>query len=109
MTPYDVRLARVIAALFSTATLGKMRIIEADLFAVKLSGNVRQRKARCAMVLSRGTDEPTLARIEGGLGIDHLDGPPPQRYAPPITVETRVPWPDDRENKWRGQDGGIEE
>ena len=108
MTPYDARLSRVIGLLFYSATLGQMRLIEVLVFKVQLPGPAHQRKARCAMALTRGTDDPTLVRVEEVLRIIH-ETPPPARYEPPITVETRVPWPDDREDKWRGQDGGIEE
>ena len=66
------------------------------------------RIARVIMSLSRGVDSPTLARIEALLGIVY-DVTPAMRHEPPITVEVRVPWPDEREGKWMGQDSGIEE
>ena len=108
MTPYDARLSRVIAALFNGAGITRVRRIEVLIFKVKLPGSVQIRKARCAMALTRGTDDPTMNCVEAVLHIVHKE-PPPHRYEPPITVETRVPWPDDREDKWMGQDGGIEE
>ena len=106
MTPYDARLSRVIAALFNGAGITRVRRIEVLIFKVKLPGSVQIRKARCAMALTRGTDDPTLVRVEEVLRIIH-ETPPPNRYEPRITVETRVPWPDDREDKWMCQDGGI--
>ena len=47
-----------------------------------------QRIARVVISLSRGTSDPTLARIEALLGIVHAY-PPPHRYEPPIAVEVR--------------------